>query len=96
MEQMSPIESREIRGLSWRGLISLMIATGTTLISIFGVYYSIVGKLEVMNIKSEAFEKVVNLQIQALQVNYTALQVQVDNLRNENRKRDIQDQASQK
>jgi hypothetical protein len=39
---------------------------------------------------------VVNLQIQALQVNYTALQVQVDNLRNENRKRDIQDQASQK
>jgi hypothetical protein len=60
---MNPIESQEIRGLSVKALLTIIISTISIVASILATYNSIKSEIQNLSFRSEGDNKVINLRL---------------------------------
>jgi peptidoglycan hydrolase CwlO-like protein len=80
---MNNLEDQQIKGLSYRTFISILVSTIITVSSVVGVYYSLRGDIKDINLQKSADDRYRDLQMQTLQTTINSLQVQVENVRNQ-------------
>lgn len=75
------IENKEIRGLSFRTLLAMLISTVTIVISIASFYFLLKGDISTINLNKEKDDKYNNLRMGIMETQVKELQTRVDNLR---------------
>lgn len=79
-EEMTPLEQKEIRGLSGKTLIALLICTITIVSSVVGTYFSLQGDIRELRLQREGEEKYADLRIRTIEVKMAAIELQYKEL----------------
>lgn len=79
-QNVTPIETREIRGLSIKGLITLIVCTISICGTVIGTYSSLNSKIDTLKIERQSEERITDLRIRTLETQLSALNTQVRQL----------------
>jgi TolA-binding protein len=82
-EEMNPIESKEIRGISLKGLFWLLGCTASIIVSSLTSYNRLNSKIDELKIQKGADDRVYQQQIRVMETQISALQVTIESLRTE-------------
>lgn len=80
-ETMNPIEQKEIRGLSIKGLITLILCTVSICGTVLGTYNSVINRIDQMRTEKIGDDKVIDLRIRSLEETVKANRTAIDELR---------------
>lgn len=80
---MTPLETKELRGVSVKLLAWLVGSTATIVVSVMTSYFTLSSKIDTLQRDKAADERFNDLKIQTIQTQVQGIQVQIENLRNE-------------
>lgn len=85
---MTTLENKEIRGLNWRGLLAIVLATGSIVTTVLVSYHNLSAQIVKTQTTQERTQVMYNadarysdLRMTVLEKTVTLLQLQIDNLK---------------
>jgi peptidoglycan hydrolase CwlO-like protein len=81
--EVNPIESKELRGISIKALAWLLGSTITIVISVMTSYFTLSSKIDTLQRDKAADERYNDLKLQTMQVQIQGIEARIENMSNE-------------
>lgn len=82
-EEMTPIETKELKGVSLKLLVWLIASTVTIVASVTTSYITLSNKIDSLQRDKAADDRYNDLRLQTMSVQIQSIQAQVDNIKND-------------
>lgn len=79
--EMNPIETKEIRGLNLKLLVTLIICTATTVGTVASTYFSLIRKIDKIESQRTSDDRFNDLRLKTMEANIQVIQTQVESLK---------------
>lgn len=80
---MTPVEEKEIRGFSFKTVITIIGSTATIIISVMATYYGIREQIGKISTAMQVEQKMNEARMKGLEMRMDALQIQIDEMKRE-------------
>jgi len=80
-QEMTPIETKEIRGLSFKGLLTILLSTISICGTVVGTYFSLNAKIDTIRIEKVNEDKLTDLRIKTIEAQVEALKTSIETIR---------------
>lgn len=80
---MEQLVEKEVRGMNIKNLIALICATATICSTVIVKYNALDAKIDKINVTKASDDKYNDLRLQVMEQNIKALQINLENLRNQ-------------
>lgn len=78
---MTALENKEIKGVTFNTVKTIVVSTVFTCSFIFGVYYGLVGKIDKIAQLNETNNRLIDLRLTYLEQKMSALELQINKIK---------------